>query len=162
MKVKQVKTRYGIKSYTIKQLKDLLSDKDPELQIYRKSFDNYKMLLKNVPRRTNERGIAVAKKVVKTFLDLMLTDLIMNNYEFVFQYNKEELLSLHIGYKTFKNTKFYYVMSTGGFFYMPRTKMTNHGKYKFNNLVYYFRIESKYREMFLNEILKKGHKYTNE
>lgn len=157
MKVQICKTEFGYLRYTIKEAKDILSDKEKGL--HNKRFKDYQSLLQGCKRTKQKTSKYIARRVFTTFLDLMLTDLIMNNYEYVLPL--KDFCSLHIGYKQYKNTPYQYNINTGGYDFIPRTKVTEKGKRRIHNTTYYLRLFGKYKKMLENEI-NNGHKYIQE
>lgn len=158
MEIRSQKTKYGTLKYTVKDINDILSDKDPEYKKYRK-FGSYRKLLRGLPT-TGRSSTELAKIIQKTFFDVMLRDLIMNNHEYVLPY--KDFCSIHIGYREYKRIPYVYNIPTGGPFYIPRIKFTEKGRERIHRVYYFFSLREKYQKLLYNEIFNKGHKYSNE
>jgi hypothetical protein len=157
MKVRICNTEFGYLRYTIKETQDIIEDK--EKGIHSHTFGNYRKLLDGCNRSKTRTSTDIARKVFTTFLDLMITDLIMNNYEYVLPL--KDFCSLYVGYKQYKNTPYQYNINTGGYDFLPRTKITEKGKKRIHNTTYYLRFMGKYKRM-LEEEINNGHKYIQE
>jgi len=171
---KRFRTRYGYVGGKECDLYDLLINNCTDSTL-NNGFEKYKPLYKNVFNRFQQRWtgrwhnrskVVIIEKsmrfITKTFLDLMIRDLIFNNYEFIMP---KDAFRLSIGYKTWSSrynfNKFKFNRKTGGLTYVPRIVFPQERFEEINRTIYYIRLSNKYQSMLMEEIIKNNHEYLN-
>ena len=93
------------------------------------------------------------RRITKIFLDKMLTDIIVNDYEFVMP---GDVFRLSMGYKTWTDpaaiNKFKYNIKTGGLTFTPRIVFDRKVFLAMNRTRYYFKLVGNYERLFKYEI----------
>jgi len=171
---KPYKTKFGDVTGDICNLEDILIgnyNNSPKNTGYYKYLSVYRNMLKRFTNRrtsqfrnkTNYQIIErTSRHISMIFFDMVLTDLILNNYEFV---EPKDRFRLSIGHKTwtdrFITSKFKYNLKTGGLTPTPRIVFDRQIFIKLKRVRYYLSLRSKYNKMLKDEIKNNNHEYQN-